>query len=193
MTSVYSGFSVFAKDGKFDNISTPSYEEAGVGDIPIPFTATNGVLDIAITNSSIENFCNNGTSPRSEAEFQAKQMGGRALITSLGPNFVTYLRRRIQAIDSLGGLYSGELVIFINPVMTKIQLAQPGQVQGLEFENVYGVNNYPPTSDEYVGGNISNSFYTSWVFYKPLTVRFASSDSPTGYKYITFSTHYDGN
>jgi hypothetical protein len=193
MTSVGRAYYGLGKDGKFDNISTPSYQEAGVGDIPIPFTATNGVLDIAITNSSIENFCNNGTEPETDVDFQAKQMGGRALITSLGPNFVTYLRRRIQVIDSLGSLYSGELAIYINPVMTKIQLAQPGQVLGLEFENVYGVNNYPPTSDEYVGGNVSNSYYTSWVFYKPLTVRFVSSGSPTGYKYMTFSTHYDGD
>jgi hypothetical protein len=120
-------------------------------------------------------------------------MGGRRLVTSLGPNFTTYLRKRIQEIDSLGSAYSGEISIYINAVMSKIQLAQPGQLQGLTFENVYGVNNYPPTSDEYIGGEISNSYYTSWVFYKPLTLRFVSSYSPTGYKYMTFSTHNDGD
>jgi hypothetical protein len=194
MTSVSRAFYLHGKDSKFDNISTPSYYDNELDeDIPIPFTVKNGVLDIAITNTSVETFINNGNTPEDDTEFQAKQMGGRRLITSLGPNFVTYLRRRIQDIDSLGGLYSGELVIFINPVMTKIQLAQPGKVSGLTFENVYGVNDYPPSSDEYIGGSISNSYYTSWVFYKPLTVRFVSSGSPTGYKYMTFSTHYDGD
>jgi hypothetical protein len=161
--------------------------------VPIPFTIKNGVLDIAITNSSVQDFINNGNTPDDDTEFQAKQMGGRRLVTSLGPNFVTYLQRHIQNIDSLGAMYSGELSIVVHGVMTKVQLAQPGQIQGLTFENVYGVNDYPPTSDEYVGGDDSNKYYTSWVFYKPLTIRFVSSLSATGYKYMTFSTHYDGD
>ncbi len=182
------------KDGKFDNISTPCYFDDPLDyDVPIPFTVQSGVLDIAITNSSVENFVNNGSSPDDDTEFQAKMMGGKRLITSIGSNFNTYLRKRIQAVDTLDDPYSGELVIVVNPVMTKVQLAQPGEVQGLTFENVYGVNDYPPTSDEYVGGNESNKYYTSWVFYKPLTVRFVSSGSATGYKYMTFSTHYDGD
>ena len=194
MTSISRAFYVLGKDTKFDNISTPTYYDNILGDnVPIPFTVKNGVLDIAITNSSVEAFINDGNQPNDDAEFQAKQMGGRRLITSLGPNFTLYLQRRIQNIESLSSLYLDELVIFINPVMTKIQLAQPGQVQGLTFESVYGVNDNPPTSDEYVGGDISNKYFTSWVFYKPLTVRFISSSSATGYKYMTFSTHYDGN
>ena len=194
MSSVSRTFYVSGKDSKFDNISTSSYFDSSLDeDTPIPFTAKNGVLDIAITNSSVETFINDGNGPNDDTEFQVKQMGGRRLITSLGPNFTTYLRNRIQQIDELGAMYSGELIIYINPVMSKVQLAQPGQVQGLTFENVYGVNNNPPTSDEYIGGDNSNNYFTAWVFYKPLTVRFVSSDSPTGYKYMTFSTHYDGD
>lgn len=163
MTSVSRVLNVLCKDGKFDNISTPSYDDA-VGDVPIPFTVTNGVLDIAITNPRVESLRNMGTNPRTDIRFQAKQMGGRALITSFGPSMLIYLQRLIQNLDSLPSLYLGEIAIVTNPVMTKIQLAQPLQVQGLESERVYGVNNYPPSSDEYVGGNVSNSYYTSWVF-----------------------------
>jgi hypothetical protein len=194
MSSVCRTFSTPGKDGKYDNISTPTYSDTSLNQyIPIPFTIINGVLDIAITSSSVETFVNDGTAPNDDTEFQAKQMGGRRLATSLGPTFILYLQGLIQNIDSLGALYSGELIIAVNPVMTKVQLAQPGQVSGLTFENVYGVNNNPPTSDEYIGGDQSNKYFTSWVFYKPLTVRFVSSDSSTGYKYITFSTHYDGD
>jgi hypothetical protein len=200
MSSAFRTIAVPVKDGKFDNISTPSYWDSRFGGddedgpfTPLPFTVVNGVLDIAITSSSVQTFINDGNEPEDDTEFQVKQMGGRRLITSLGSNFTTYLRNRIDNIDSLGSPYSGELVIVVKPVMTKIQLAQPGQVQGLTFENVYGVNDYPPTSDEYVGGDESNKYFTSWVFFKPLTVRFVSSDSATGYKYMTFSTHYDGD
>lgn len=195
MSSILRKLAVSSKDNKFDNISTPTYTEVSLNEnsAPIPFTVNNGVLDIALTTSSVETFVNDGNAPDDDTEFQAKQMGGRRLVTSIGPNFNTYLRNRIQNIDELGSAYSDTLTIVVNPVMTKIQLAQPGQVEGLTFENVYGVDDYPPTSDEYVGGNASNEYFTSWVFFKPLTVRFVSSNSATGYKYMTFSTHYDGD
>ena len=196
MSSVLRTVSVLGKDGKFDNISTPGYIDSSLGnqEVPIPFTVENGVLDIAITNSSVQTFVNNGTEPDDDSEYQAKQMGGRRLITSIGSNFNTYLRKRIQDIEDISGsAYAGELTIEVKPVMTKVQLAQPGNVSGLTFENVYGVNDVPPSSDEYVGGNETNKYYTSWVFYKPLTVRYVSSASTTGYRYITFSTHYDGD
>ena len=195
MSSILRKLAVSSKDNKFDNISTPTYTEVSLNEnsVPIPFTVNNGVLDIALTTSSVETFVNDGNVPDDDTEFQAKQMGGRRLVTSIGPNFNTYLRNRIQNIDELGSAYSDTLTIVVNPVMTKIQLAQPGQVEGLTFENVYGVDDYPPTSDEYVGGNASNEYFTSWVFFKPLTVRFVSSNSATGYKYMTFSTHYDGD
>lgn len=194
MSSISRVFSVPGKDSKFDNISTATYYDDALNEyIPIPFTVKNGVLDIAITNSSVEAFVDNGDGPNDDCEFQAKQMGGRRLVISLGSNFVKYLQNRIQQIDELSSAYSDQLTIVIKPVMTKVQLAQPGQADGLTFENVYGVNDHPPTSDEYVGGNESNKYFTSWVFFKPLTVRFVSSNSSTGYKYMTFSTHYDGD
>ena len=194
MSSVLRSIVGPVRGSKFDNISTPSYYDSDLGEsTPIPFTVQNGVLDIALTNSSVEDFVNNGNDPDDDTEYQAKMMGGFSLVTSIGTNFDTYLRNKIDGIDSLGSPYSGALTIVVNPVMTKVQLAQPNQVTGLTFENVYGVNEYPPRSDEYVGGDASNNYFTSWVFYKPLTVRFVSSGSATGYKYITFSTHYDGD
>ena len=197
MSSVLRSIVGLSRGSKFDNISTASYYDDDLENkVPVPFIVQNGVLDITLTNSSVEDFVNNGTEPDvdyDDTEYQAKMMGGFSLVTSIGTNFNTYLRKRIQSIDTLGAPYSGALTIVVNPVMTKVQLAQPNQVDGLTFENVYGVNDYPPRSDEYVGGGVSNNYYTSWVFYKPLTVRFVSSGSATGYKYITFSTHYDGD
>lgn len=177
---------------KFDNISTPCYPDAGLDyDAPIPFTVNNGVLDINITNTSVQAFIDNGNYPGDDSEFQAKFMGGIRLIHTLGPNLRTYLRNRINANEET--TYTGPIDLVIAPVMTKVQIAQPGQVQGLTFENVYGVNDFPPTSDEYVGGSASNNYYASWVFKNPMTVRYEASGSPTGYRYMTFSTHYDGD
>lgn len=196
MSSVLSGFTVLDKNSKFENLYTPSYYDSSLDrSVAIPFTVVNGVLDIAITNPSVQTFINNGDQPNDDGnnKYQAKPMGGRRLITSFGPNFTTYLRNRVTAIDTLDPAYSGELTIFVNPVMTKIQLAQPQEVQGLEYERVYGVNEQPPTSDEYIGGGDSNNFFTAWIFHKPLTVRFVSSASTTGYKYITLNSFWASN
>ena len=141
----------------------------------------------------MQTFVDNGNSPEDDTEYQAKGMGGRRLVTRLGENMVSYLNNLIESNDGLGSPYSGELVIYVKPVMTKVQIAQPGNVTGLTFENVYGVNDQPPTSDEYVGGDLTNNFYATWVFYSPMTIRYVSPSSTTGYRYITFSTHYDGD
>ncbi len=195
MTSLQSGFATPVRvTSKYTNISTPSYNDSDFGEsVPIPFTVVNETLDIAITNSSVQTFIDNGNSPDDDTEYQAKGMGGRRLVTRLGDNMVTYLNNLIQNNDGLGSPYSGELLIYVKPVMTKVQIAQPGNVQGLTFENVYGVNDQPPTSDEYVGGDLTNNYYASWVFYSPMTIRYVSPSSTTGYRYITFSTHYDGD
>jgi hypothetical protein len=179
---------------KFTNISTPSYNEGNVSeDVPIPFSVVNQILDITVTTSSVQTFIDNGNDPIDESRYQAKLMGGKELVTGLGPNFVSYLNNKIQQNDSLGSPYSGELLIVVNPTMTKAQLAQPGNNTALQFENVFGINDQAPTSDDFAGGDFSNNYYSTWVFYSPLTVRYVSSASTTGYRYITFTTHYDGD
>jgi hypothetical protein len=181
---------------KYTNISTPSYNESAVAGgqpLPIPFTVVNQTLDIDITTPSVQNFITNGSSPDDDSEYQAKLMGGKELVTSLGANLKTYLNNLIDQNDGLGAPYTGPLVIYVNPTMTRAQLAQPGNVTALAFENVYGVNDQPPTSDEYAGGDFTNKYFATWVFYSPLTVRYVSAASTTGYRYITFTTHYDAD
>lgn len=188
-----------AKNNKFDNISTLSYNDEDLGEtVPVPFTVNNGILDIEITNDSVQNFVTNGVSPDDEgdnddSEYQAKMMGGLRLIQGIGSTLERYLRKLINNNEDLSGSYTGAIDLFIPPVMTKVQLAQPSDVKGLTFENVYGVNDKPPSSDEYVGGEVSNKYYTSWVFKNPMTIRYATTQSSTGYRYMTFSTHYDGD
>lgn len=52
---------------------------------------------------------------------------------------------------------------------------------------------YAPVSDSFAGGDTILNYYTTWVFYSPLTIQYESPDSVTGYRYITFTTHFDGN
>ncbi len=171
---------------------TPGYDEVELGNnnTPIPFIIIKETLDIAITSSSVQTFINNGNTPNQGDEYQAKMMGGKKLITSLGPNMITYIRNLINTQDILGAPYDGELLIYIKPVMTKVQIAQPNNVNALIDSVIFGINDQAPTSDEYIGGEFSNNYYSSWVFYSPLTVRYVSSASTTGYRYITFTTDF---
>lgn len=195
MSSVQRAFATPVRTpSKFSGIMTPSYLENNLDEvIPIPFTVEDQALDIQITTSSVQAFIDNGSFPDRRCFYQAQQLGGKKLITRLGPNFIAYLNKRIQSEDGLVSPYDGELLIYVNPVMTKVQIAQPQDVNALNRESVYGVNDQPPTSDGYVGGQFSDNYYSSWVFYSPLTVRYVSSASTTGYRYMTFTTNYDND
>lgn len=179
---------------KYANISTPCYLDGPLDeDIPIPFTVSTGVIDIAITNASVQTFINNGNGPDDDSYYQAKSMGGYRLANIIGANFETYLRNYITNNDSLGSTYSGPLTVKVGATMSKVQIAQPGNVAALQFERAFGVNDFPPSSDSYAGGNETLNYYTTYVFMSPLTIQYESTESVTGYRYITFSTHWDGD
>lgn len=123
---------------KYANISTPCYNDAVLdNNIPIPFNVQNGIININITNASVQSFINDGFSPNDDSEYQAKSMGGYRLATRIGANFETYLRNYINRRDSV--TYTGPLNVFVPATMAKVQIAQPNNVNALQFENVFGV------------------------------------------------------
>jgi len=180
---------------KYANVSTPCYPNSDLGeDIPIPFTVQNGIIDIDINNASIQTFVDLGTpitSSLDDSYYQAKSMGGYRLANQIGTNFATYLRNFINATDISG--FAGPLNVYVAATTGKVQIAQPNDVSALEFENVFGVNDQPPVSDSFAGGDATLNYFTTFVFYSPLTIQYPSTNSTTGYKYITFTTHWDGN
>ena len=177
---------------KYANVSTPCYPNSDLGeDIPIPFTVQNGIIDIDINNASVQTFVDNGNQPGDDSYYQAKSMGGYRLANRIGTNFATYLRNYINATDISG--FAGPLNVYVAATTGKVQIAQPNDVSALEFENVFGVNDQPPVSDSFAGGDATLNYFTTFVFYSPLTIQYPSTNSATGYKYITFTTHWDGN
>jgi len=180
---------------KYTNVSTPCYPNSDLGeDIPIPFNVQNGIIEIDINNASVQTFVdtgNNGNEPGDDSWFQAKSMGGYRLANQIGTNFATYLRNYINATDISG--FAGPLNVYVAATMGKAQIAQPNDVSALEFENVFGVNDQPPVSDSFAGGDATLNYFTTYIFYSPLTIQYPSTNSTTGYKYITFTTHSDGD
>jgi len=197
MTSVLSAYAVtYRLPTKFSALITPSYDDATIVDgqtvqIPIPFIAVNGVLDINVNQSAdIQTFVNSGTQPEEQSNIQGKIFGGVTLIKSFGPNMTTYLRNWINNIETLGSAYTGPLVLYIQPVMTKVQLANPVFVNSGAFERdrSWGISTDAPVSGEYSGGGTSDNFFTAFIFKTPMTVQYVA---PAGeFKYITMTSQF---
>jgi hypothetical protein len=199
MSSVVSAFAeIHRPPTKFFALITPSYDDTVIvtGEtirLPIPFMASNQVLDINVNQSSvIQTLVNNGTAPSDQSSLQAKATGGASLINSFGPNMKTYLRNWINNIETLGGAYTGPLVLYIQPFMTKVQMANPSfgvddDTGAFRRDRSWGVTTEAPVSGEYISGGPTNNYYTAWVFKTPMTIQYQVG---AVYKYITMTTQF---
>ena len=202
MSSVRSAYAEVKLPTKFSSLITPSYADSVIVtgesiDMPIPFTAANGVLDINVAQSAdIQTFVTNGTAPEDYAEIQGKWFGGAKVITSFGPNMTTYLRNWINTIESLGAAYTGPLVLYIQPLMTRVQLANPSfaindtRPAGGAFQrdSSWGVTTEAPVGTEYTGGATANNFFTTFIFKTPMAVQYVAPGG--GFKYITMTSQF---
>lgn len=198
MSSVQSAYATIHKlPTKFSSLITPSYNDAVIVTgqtirLPIPFTVVNQVLDINVDQSSdIQTVVTNGTAPDDQSSLQGKAFGGASLIISFGANMTTYLRNWINNIESLGAAYTGPLVLYIQPFMTKVQMADPsfGITSSGAFrrDRSWGITTQPPISGEYIGGSPANNYFTAWIFKMPMTIQYEVAG---GYKYITMTSQF---
>jgi hypothetical protein len=189
MSSVQSAFAKTSKPPtKFAALLTPSYTDGGI-DMPIPFTVVNQVLDINVNQSSaIQTFVNAGTEPGQETKVQGKAFGGASLVTSFGTNMTTYLRNWIE--EEEGDAYTGPLVLYIQPLMTKVQLANPSLAipnGAFETDRSWGITTEAPVSNEFIGGGPTNNYFTAWIFKTPMTVQYVTT---SGFKYINMTSQF---
>ena len=197
MSSVLSAYARLDRPPtKFFALITPSYEDTTLVSgqtiqLLIPFTVVNQVLDINVSQSAdIQSFVTNGSRPEDYSDLQAKAFGGTSLIESFGPNMITYLRNLINDEETLGAAYTGPLVLYVRPIMTKVQMADPvfGKLGGVFLrDGSWGFTTQPPVSAEYIGGGPTNNYFTAWVFKTPMTIQYEVTG---GYKYLTMTTQF---
>ena len=176
------------------NVTTPntiSYYDNNVGDyLPIPFTAKNGVLDIAVQDNvtvdllTPESFTSDFSD---QGNFQASIMGGLTPVSSLGPSMVTFLKNFIA--DEYDNATDYNLVtnleIYNAPTMTKIRFNYIGDENTYQFTNVAPVK----TLSDPVSGNSSNNYRVVSIFKSPLVVSFNYDGSDT--RYLTLTSAFD--
>lgn len=198
MSSVQSAFAKVDKPPtKFAALITPSYTDntivsGEIIELPIPFRVVNQVLDININQSSaIAAIVANGTAPSDQSDLQGKAFGGASLVKSLGPNMITYLRNWINNVESIGSAYTGPLILYIQPFMTKVQMANPsfgiGGEGAFERDRSWGITTEAPTSGEYIGGRSTDNYFTAWIFKTPMTIQYVVGGVN---KYITMTSQF---
>jgi len=166
---------------KFHRIESPIYDDSSLTRFMLfPFTYSNGVLDIQYIDSfEADMVTSTGNPPESEPSVSVQLMGGTSLVQSLGPNFLAYINAWRTGIDS-----GSQIKIYINGVVQKVKATYNNFVG----DSVYQVTTTPPSSDDYSVGTTNDSFRTTWVFKKPLTITTVESGVT---QYITFVTRFD--
>lgn len=178
MTSVQTEFQAPEPYTKFFTLQTLCYDDNTEFDyLPVPFSVENGVLDIVITNSDVQDFVNSGGYER-YCDTKVTSMGGRTLVQSLGPNMITWLQNYTSA--------EGPFTIVVAPTMVKVQpRGVDSDYDALRYWRNTSFHTRIPTGDEYImAGTPTGQYYSTWVFDTPLTISFEGE----GTQYLTLNS-----
>lgn len=174
---------------KFLQVSGPQYDDTSLNrNMLFPFTYSNGVLDLAFIDSFEADMVTNPTAPNFDSTSPGpfvKNMGGLGLVRALGPNLVTYITAWMAAGDELDSplpVDAGSLKVHIPAAVIRVQSALDTQ---LDMDKTWAVTANPPSSTEYVNGDVTNDYRVTWVFKTPLTVTFTSGGVA---QYLSFYT-----
>jgi hypothetical protein len=206
MSSAKRSFGAISQTTKFQKVTTPEYYDYyydvdtdisyGVQrNLPIPFSYSNGVLDIHIQDEVQRALIDEGEYPGQDTDFQCKTIGMPRLVTSLGPKMLEWLEGFLPKVSS-----------YDTPIITAIQLHTPGQVVKAQFalsntisgaflrsdvdDSTYAITSTPPSGDEYVFGTASDNFRTVYIFKTPLTISYKDNGTP---RYLTLFSNYAAN
>jgi hypothetical protein len=180
---------------KFVSCRSVSYYNNDLGhNLLVPFLASNGVLDVSVIpgfNPSDGEYYNNfrGTNWR-----KVKPMGGVEPIKELGANFISWFT---NAMEDYGSSPVTNVKLYQSGVMIKVAQVNGGgeSIDVGTNSDVWLNTNYgaqvwsaeAPPSDEFVTGDDTNNFNTSWVFKTPVVISFVYSGATY---YTTFSSEF---
>jgi hypothetical protein len=150
----------------------------------------NGVLDIAVQDNVTDDLLTPASFTsdfNNQPNFQASIMGGLSLVSSLGPNMLTFLKNFIADEYDNATDYAlvTDIEIYNAPTMTKIRYNYIGDENTYQFDTVAPVK----TTPDPVSGNSSNNYRVVSIFKSPLVVSFKYDGSDT--RYLTFTSAFD--
>ncbi len=174
-----------AVNTKFVNLTTLCYVDSSVSGgypVPIPFSYNNGVLDINIQDN-VEDDLISGEGSIVPFNFNmVRQLGGRGVVSSLGPNLLTWLNNEYGSYD---------FKIDKQAIVTKVQMNKNIGDDPFDFTlgqfSASGFSTSQPSSDDYIlTGSPADNYGTFYVFVSPLTISYV--DGATTYYLVLHST-----
>ena len=200
MTSLQKNYSVPNKDLKFVPIKSLIYSSSGTAGLNhtllVPFTYSNGVLDVSTTYPGFSPDDGKGTASGTSSRM-VKTMGGNGPVSSLGGYFLVWFTAWLAAGGRNVVPDSGSIVLYntANPcIMTKVQQSVQRNVAAVDDNDLldsafglqYGLTE-PPTSTEFVTGTYATNWDTAWVFKTPLILQYKVAGVV---KYASFYTQF---
>jgi len=169
---------------KFIKPESPCYDD-GANTVLFPFTYSNQELDITYSGNTFKSNMVDSTnqSPSAETDTSVRIVSGVSLVTSLGKNFKDYVRAwRSGTIDA-----GSPIDIVVAPQVVRVQEASVDHVSANSGSS-WTITSLPPTCENYMVGNPTNKFNTTYIFKTPLTFSIIESGVT---QYITFRTMLD--
>jgi hypothetical protein len=191
MTSVLRGPKLLERKTKVEALTTLCYfDDTTDIYIPFPFTVNaQGVLDIANTNSSINGVIANGNWYYGSYQL-AKEMGGAAVPSSLGPNILTWLSNIYTPFESATIAHPG----LLTRVQTVGHRQNDNQFQDPFYAATGGSDNFGTpsqagvSSDEFAWGRSEDNYNTAWIFKNPTVLEIKADGLTTT---LILASHFD--
>lgn len=144
----------------------------GTNDVPVPFTYNNGVLDMDFSSG----FTKNTSVNTNESLYLRYSVGALHLVTSIGPNFITWM-------ENEGGADAGSVSIYENAIVIR--------ANGIQLDSdansnpTYGTSSNPYNFTQASGTLANNNYYSTYLFQKALVLKYTTDDGiNTEYAYF---------
>ena len=186
MSSVVRSFAVRKESlTRFVKPESPCYYDDDEGNsFLFPFSYSNQVLDILYADNKFKSIMvdiSNNT-PSNETNTIVRIMGGPYLVTSVGDNFKAYIRAWLDGeIDN-----DSPINVYIASQMLRVQEASLANINA--GGSSYVKHDSAPTGEDYISGNTTNNYNTTYIFKTPLTISYVASSVT---KYVTFKSVLD--
>jgi len=165
------------------------YDTSSTAYLAIPYTVKNRVLDIAIQDNVLYNLLTADTFSEignaeygkfeNQPDYQASIMGGLSLVSSLGPNMLTFLKNYIDRAESIT---SSNITLYIAPTMTKVRF------NSIRSEDTADFNEQAPIAGAFDLISNKTNYGVTWIFKSPLVVKF---NYEGGISYLTLASAAD--
>jgi len=160
-------------------VSGPTYVGPNSINLLFPFTVSNGAIEV----SAVNNFNITGGVLPQKMGATVRVSGSNKNVTSLGPNFINYIRNCSWSGRTITDASS--ISLFTPASVTQVQQLDETFVGHMDATSYTVTSGAPPTNYalQFAG------FGVTWAFLTPLTVRARDSTGRTFY--ITFSSSWD--